>query len=144
MANHHDGDESNFLDVWYDEERTPSPSDSVSPVIVPPVPNKPITRISLFRYLWSRAIEHLSEAQEITICGYSLPETDKMAISLFEKFSNENLKQITVVDPSAETLHKWRSLLRRRNVSDAQWTYYEDFEEYVQRLTYLLTEHGQG
>lgn len=67
-----------------------------------------------------------------------------MAISLFEKFSNENLKQITVVDPSAETLHKWRSLLRRRNVSDAQWTYYEDFEEYVQRLTYLLTEHGQG
>jgi hypothetical protein len=124
-----------FITVWFSRRSTPSPADSSSPLIMPPLPVKPLTQIGLFRFLWTRAYEYLHEAQELVICGYSLPEADRMAQSMFANFRNPSLGSITVVDPNPEMLSKWRSLLRRRNINpNVQWKYFEDFDDYVRSL----------
>jgi hypothetical protein len=130
------GNEENYYidPIWYSKVGTPAPEDQSSPLIMPPLPVKPITHVSLFRFLWTTAYEYLHEASELVICGYSLPDADRMAQSMFANFGNKSLTQITVVDPNTEVLAKWRALLRRRNVSRAKWTYYEDFDEYVRAM----------
>jgi len=57
-----------------------------------------------------------------------------MAQSMFANFSNKSVTQITVVEPNPAVLSKWRALLRRKNVNNARWTYYEDFDEYVEAM----------
>lgn len=64
--------------------KSPAPDEERTPLIIPPVPNKPITTISLFTSLWTRASEYLEGARHIVICGYSLPETDTLAKTLLE------------------------------------------------------------
>ncbi len=121
--------------VWYSRQGTPSPSEDSSPLILPPLPTKPITRIELFRFLWTKAYEYLHEAEELVICGYSLPEADQLAQSLFSGFANRKLKQITIVDPNPAIISRWRALLRRKNVNEgARWMYHDDFDEYVAEL----------
>lgn len=117
--------------VWFAGSGTPDPDDSAQPLIVPPLPVKPITQVSLFRFLWAKAYEYLHEAEEIVVCGYSLPDADRLALSLFGNFVNKRLKSVTVIDPDSTILRKWRGLFRRKNVASARWTYYEDFCEYV-------------
>lgn len=120
--------------IWLDSSRLPSPSDSISPCIIPPLPNKPITQISLFKFLWTKAYEYLHEADRLVICGYSLPETDPLALSLFGNFKNSRLKAIDVVDRNPAILDRWRTLLIRKGVPRVRWTYYSDFVEYVDAL----------
>ena len=127
--------EVNRIDqIWHSDTGVPSPDDEESPCIVPPMPDKPLTQIQLFRYLWTRACEYLHEAEEIVICGYSLPETDDLAMSLFANITNNKLKRVTVIDPNPAILARWRSLLIRRGVSRAEWRYHSDFCEYVEVL----------
>jgi len=130
------GDEANYFvePIWYAKVGTPSPEDDSSPLIMPPLPVKPITHVSLFRFLWTRAYEYLHEAEELVICGYSLPDADRMAQSMFANFGNRSVTQITVVDPNPEVLSKWWALLKRKNVNSARWTYHEDFDEYVEAM----------
>jgi hypothetical protein len=120
--------------IWFSQVNTPAPADDSSPLIMPPLPVKPITHVSLFRFLWTRAYEYLHEADELVVCGYSLPDADRMARSLFSNFGNTSLKQITIVDPNPEVLSKWRALLDRRNVAKAKWMYYSDFQAFVDDL----------
>jgi len=127
-----DGSSYRIRSIWYSKVGTPSPDDDSSPLIMPPLPVKPITRVKLFCFLWTKAYEYLHEAEEIVICGYSLPDADRLAQSMFANFANRNRKTITVVDPNPGILSKWRGLLKRKNVNrKARWTYYEDFAEYV-------------
>jgi hypothetical protein len=129
-------DEKYIIDsVWFSHRGTPSPSEPTAPLIIPPLPQKPITQIKLFCFLWTKAFEYLHEAGELIICGYSLPATDSMAQSLFGNFGNKKLKKITIVDKDPAILKRWRSLLRRKNInSKATWNYNETFEEYVDIL----------
>lgn len=121
--------------VWLAETGTPSPEDATSPLIIPPLPVKPITNISLFCFLWTKAYEYLHEAEELVICGYSLPDADRLAQSLFANFTNRKLRKVTVVDPNPGIMSKWRGLFRRSNVNQhADWMYYETFTEYVDAL----------
>lgn len=120
--------------IWFSRSGSPSPADDESPCIVPPMPEKPLTQIQLFRYLWTRACEYLHEAEEIVICGYSLPETDALAMSLFGNISNDRLQRVTVIDPNPAILARWRSLLIRKGVRRAEWQYHSDFCEYVEAL----------
>ena len=128
----HDGDDVYEIKSIWVSDKTVSPDHDYSPVIMPPLPVKPITEIKLFQFLWTRAFEYLHEAEEIIVCGYSLPEMDRLALSLFGNFANKNLKQVTVVDPDPTIMTKWRNLLRRKNVNNkVKWSYFDDFEEYV-------------
>jgi hypothetical protein len=123
-----------WIDVWYEDKGMPSPKDKCSPLIIPPLPIKPVMDIGLFRFLWTKAYEYLHEAEEIIVCGYSLPETDQHALSLFSNFHNINLKKVTVVDPDPAILGKWRNLFERSNVSKADWMWYKDFSKFVNSL----------
>lgn len=127
-----EGDEYTIDSIWFSEKNTPSPDEDASPLIIPPLPQKPITSIRLFCFLWTKAYEYLHEAKELVICGYSLPETDRLAQSMFGNFSNRSLASITIVDPNPAILAKWRNLFRRNSISAAaKWTYYESFSEYT-------------
>ena len=117
--------------VWVDNSSSPSPSDAVSPLVIPPLPTKPITGISLFRWLWTRAYEYLYTARELIVVGYSLPPADQVADSLFGSFRPERLSRICIVDPSTAALDRWRSVLRRAGVSGQNWDYCESLTDFL-------------
>ena len=73
------------IPIWSNDAtdtKCPSPTDDESPLIIPPIPNKPITRASIFKMLWTTSLEYLTEAKRIIIVGYSCPETDVLAQSM--------------------------------------------------------------
>ena len=72
--------------AWIDDSGPPRPDDDVSPLIIPPLPAKPITSARLLKWLWTRAYEYLHEARELLIVGYSLPVADQMAEAMFGSF----------------------------------------------------------
>lgn len=118
--------------IWYSEKGTPSPQDDSSPLIIPPLPSKPITQIKLFCFLWTKAYEYLHEAKELVICGYSLPDADQLAQSMFANFRNKELRTVTIIDPNPTIMSKWRDLFRRKTINQsARWQYFESFTEYV-------------
>ncbi|MCC5995491.1 MAG: hypothetical protein JJU18_03855 [Oceanicaulis sp.] len=112
----------------------PKPDDARSPLIIPPVPNKPVTKISLFKFLWTRASEYIESAERIVICGYSLPEADAMAQMLFRRMRNASVEEIIIVDPDAAILGKWMDLFSSRNNKRAEWKYYRDFDSFCSSL----------
>ena len=119
-------------EVWLDKTGYPDPASEVSPLIVPPMPSKPIGRVKLFRFLWMRAFEYLYEAKDLVVIGYSLPPADVMAAAMFSSFQSSNLERVILVDPSPEVLLRWRRLLRRTGVPKAvRWEYHETLEEFV-------------
>ena len=95
------------IPLWSNDTKCPSPDDDESLLIIPPVPNKPITKASIFRMLWTTALEYLHEAKRIVIVGYSCPQTDALARSMFTQFHNRKVSDIFVVDPSSDqnTIH---------------------------------------
>lgn len=123
-----------FINIWYSEKGYSAPSDSVSPLIIPPLPTKPITEFGIFRFLWTKAYEYLHEAKEIIVSGYSLPNTDQLAYSLFSNFVNRSIDKVTVVDIDAQVLGKWRQLLDRHNIQIKEWVWESDFYDYVHKM----------
>lgn len=122
-----------FIEKILKKDSIPSPSDESTPLILPPMPQKPITNIAIFRYLWTYAYEYLHECEEIIICGYSFPETDTLAESMFSNFSNKHIKKITIIDPNPTVIKKWKDLFSRNNLaSKVVWEYYDDFVEYIE------------
>jgi hypothetical protein len=119
--------------IWLDD-KVDAPGNDTSPLIIPPIENKPITNVAIFRYLWSYAFEYLHECKELVIIGYSLPDSDTLANSLFSQFDNEKLKKITIVDPSTETVLKWVKLFERMKKKKFIIEYYTDFCSYINRL----------
>lgn len=117
--------------IWCDETQCPQPGAQVSPLIIPPIPNKPITASPIFSHLWRTAFEYLHEARELVIVGYSCPATDTLARTLFSHFDPTKLQKVTVVDPDGAALSKFRALLPGRVASKAKWTYSFDFNEYI-------------
>lgn len=129
--------------VWIDEividGNRPHIDDNLSPLIIPPLPSKPVTKIAIFHFLWTKALEYLYECEELIVCGYSLPPTDQLAMSLFSSFKNPNLKSVTVIDPNAAILNRWRELLIRKGVGRIgddriRWEYFADFSEWVESM----------
>lgn len=121
--------------IWSNDTRCPSPEDNgESPLIIPPIPNKPITKASIFRFLWTTAFEYLHEAQKIVIVGYSCPETDTLAQSMFTQFRNMNVNQVTIVDPAADALPKYDRMISGRMRKSTKWQYYRGFSEYIENM----------
>lgn len=117
--------------IWVDDLNCPKPMDADSPLIIPPIPNKPITAASIFLHLWTLAYEYLHEAEELIIVGYSCPPTDTLARTMFTHFTAKRLTKITIVDPDAMALSRYRQLVPEKIASKAKWSYYSDFSEYI-------------
>jgi hypothetical protein len=118
------------MEIWT-SSKIPKPTDNVSPLIIPPLPAKPLSRIDIFKWLWTKAFEYLQQAEEIVICGYSLPEFDQYAKSLFINVPISKLRKVTIVDPDTSMLGKWAEVFRRKKIRDIQWQWAEDFTDYV-------------
>jgi hypothetical protein len=84
------------------------------PVIVPPSWNKGLYHQDL-KKVWTLAARHLSEARNIFVIGYSLPETDAFFRLLYALGSvgNNPLQRFYVFDPdgSGKVDQRFRSLL---------------------------------
>jgi hypothetical protein len=79
------------------------------PLLVPPTWNKGEYHAALAK-VWARAAAELSEAENIFICGYSLPESDSFFRFLYAlgTVGQQMLKRIWVCDPDKS------GLVRRR------------------------------
>mgnify|MGYP006076713289 CR=1 FL=1 len=119
-------------DIRFDNSICKASADQL-PLIIPPIPQKPITSVSIFRYLWSYAFEYLTEAQNIILVGYSLPPTDRLAVSLFSNFKNKKLNNLTIIDPNEKVLGRWIKLFKRVGVREHDVHYFQDFNEYISR-----------
>ena len=119
--------------IWLDRKNIPHPSDDVSPLIMPPLPYKPITTTPIFSHLWQCAFEYLHEAKRIVIAGYSCPQTDSFAMSMLSQLTNNNLEEIVIIDPDSTSLNKYRTIMNKRMRKKVIWTYYGDFVDYVER-----------
>lgn len=117
--------------VWCEQKIVPAPEDNISPLIIPPLPNKPITQIGIFKYLWMTAYEYLHHAKEIVIVGYSCPQTDSIAHAMFSHFNNTNVERVIIVDPDATMLSKYRGIFKNKTSEGVRWQYYATFEEYI-------------
>lgn len=120
-------------EIWVDK-KIENPGNEVFPLIIPPIPDKPITNVAIFKYLWSYAFEYLTECENLVVSGYSLPETDTLATSLFSKFQNTRLKHVTIVDPSPNTVLKWVNLFNRKGIKNLRTEYFTDFSQYLNQL----------
>lgn len=75
------------------------------PLIIPPVRQKRYDLFGpLFKKLWESAEAALTEADQITIIGYSFPKTDLKTHDLFKRaFVNRgNYPEIVILDPAPE------------------------------------------
>lgn len=122
------------ISIWYSDRGYNSPSDSISPLIIPPLPTKPMTEFSIFRFLWTKAYEYLHEAKQIVVCGYSLPSTDQLAYSMFSNFVNRSIEKVTIVDTDIQVLGRWKQLLDRHNIQIKEWVWESDFSDYVHKM----------
>jgi hypothetical protein len=126
--------ESNSKDkitIWTDDTKSPSPDDGHSPLIIPPIPNKPITATPIFRHLWTNAFEYLHEAKKIVIVGYSCPQTDVMARSIFTQFTNKTTTDIYIIDPAVNAMQNFVDLMHTRVKKNVRWHYYRTFNDYI-------------
>jgi len=118
--------------LWCEFKTIPSPEEGNSPLIIPPLPAKPLSSIGIFGWLWTKAYEYLHQAKHIIVCGYSIPTVDQFAQSLFSNFSSERLEKITIVDPDANVINKWQGLLVRKNIPNPlNWQWERDFSDFV-------------
>ena len=130
----HNRKDDPHIHIWQSDRPT-QPNDAIAPLVVPPLPAKPLSSIGIFRWLWTKAFEYLRQADEIIICGYSLPEIDQFARSLFSNFPSTRLTKVTIVDPNPIIMGKWRDIFNRSNLPSVRWEWVDDFTTYVfQRL----------
>lgn len=117
--------------IWTDSSQVPEPMDDESPLIIPPIPNKPITTASLFRFLWTLAFEYMHQARRLIIIGYSCPPTDSLARTMFGQFKSKNLEEVFIVDPNANALGTYRAMFDPPTASRAKWLYYPSISDYI-------------
>ena len=80
--------------------------------LVPPTWNKTQYH-EYFAKIWSRAADELSDAQDITVIGYSLPESDAFFRDLVALGLEgaTRLRRFTVVDPDTKVAERFNRLL---------------------------------
>jgi hypothetical protein len=119
------------IQIWHSNVVSNPKENKFSPLIIPPIPNKPITQSSIFNYIWQSAYEYMHEAKKIVIVGYSCPNTDNLARAMFSLFANKNIKEIIVVDPDAGILKNYKEMVNPKITKKVRWGYYSGFEEYI-------------
>ncbi len=121
-------------EIWHKEKYSlDSDKDLDSPCIMPPLPNKPIIQIELFKDLWTKAYAYLLEAKHLVICGYSLPITDRLATALFTSLTNKSLESVTIIDPNPAIMLKWKTLLKTKNNRAVRLVYFTELNEFLEK-----------
>lgn len=122
----------NYIPIWIDNDLIPSPDDAYSPLVVPPLPNKPITKVPIFCHLWQCASEYLQECKRIIIVGYRCPPTDTMAVSLLSSVRNTRLSEIVIVNPDASVMSTFQNIMGNSIPKGVKWLYYNSICSYVE------------
>lgn len=107
-----------------------------APVIVPPTWAKSMHYHQLAS-VWRRAAQHLAEAENIIIAGYSLPPTDEFFRNLFAlgSIGSARLRRVWVFDlyPTREMERRYRHMLGRLAESSFR-VFVADFKDLVAQL----------
>jgi len=98
---------------------------SSEPFMAPPTWNKTQYHTQL-ESVWRAAAQELSEAENIFICGYSLPDTDQFFRYLYAlgTVGRSGLKKFCVINPDEEVGRKFRGLCGPLALS--RFTFYSD------------------
>jgi hypothetical protein len=96
---------------------------ATEPVVVPPTWNKTQYHEDLAR-VWFHAAAELADAENIFICGYSLPGTDKFFHYLYALGSvgQARLKRFWVFNPDEKVEDRFRSILGQMALQRFQFT----------------------
>ena len=98
------------------------------PLVVPPIYEKASRFFRPLRSIWTAAAQEISQANRIVVFGYSFPETDFAARSLFRKgfHANKRLNRVDVIDPNPDVAAKASSLTGARTTR-----HYRDVRAFV-------------
>ena len=76
----------------------------LSPVIVPPVPDK-AQYLGAKNQIWAKALDQLTNADELVILGYSMPAIDESALALIRDAITTNTDlTVDIVNPGLEVI----------------------------------------
>jgi hypothetical protein len=99
--------------------------------IIPPESNKAYDK-GIFAVLWANAAEALGRARNLIIIGYSLPATDLHATALFRtSIRSEQLKSLTIVNPSREDRARIRSVVQRGISTETRVLSFDSVREFL-------------
>lgn len=95
------------------------------PVIIPPTWNKTEYNNDI-AIIWETAAKELSEAENIYIIGYSLPESDQFFRYLFAlgTLGIKTIRRIWIINPDDKLANKYRSLLGRETDCERYFKYF--------------------
>ena len=95
--------------VWREHKRRMR----LFPFVVPPIYEKSLLFKGSLGPVWRAAREALESADQIIVFGYSFPDADFAARTLLRRcyFSNEALREVTVIDPDPRVGAKVSELL---------------------------------
>src|SRR5205085_2387516 len=96
-----------------------------SPYVVPPTWNKSQYH-SVLESVWQAAARELSTAENIIVCGYSLPESDQFFRYLYAlgTVGELRLKRLWVFDPNETVGKRFRGLLGQGAIQRFQYSPY--------------------
>ncbi|MGE0274555.1 MAG: hypothetical protein AB7G68_08420 [Nitrospiraceae bacterium] len=129
-----------YADVFFDQldadpkNKMPhgSTSDYGTSLIIPSYLKDPY-KVAVLPSLWSRAGEKLRKATHLTVIGYSLPDADSFAKSLFQKTIGTNTSLISIeiiVNGDEKAFRRWQAICPNIQI-DCKVP--QTFKEYVTR-----------
>ncbi len=130
--------------VWEEMSRISKCKTGLLPLIVPPVLDKSIYYVNnIIKVQWEKAMDYLSEANEIYILGYSLPETDLATKFLFQKalFNNSSKLHVIIKDDDknyAKTTEKRYLSILDGNIDRLEFINVDSNKSSLQTLTEIL------
>lgn len=125
------------LAYYYRYQRLPQEHCSIcqellEPVLVPPTYRKDVGKYSFLAKVWQKAEKVISQADEITIVGYSFPEADMEARWLFKRalLGRAKRPKLFLVEPASSVRDKIRAIFLD---TVETCTEYDSFKEYCQK-----------
>lgn len=104
--------ESESITVWCDAR--PCFRSVNQAAIVPPMPEKSIPR--WLHNVWSDAEAALKHAKAWLVCGYSIPDYDRAALSLFKNHA-KYCSRLIISDPSDVVVKRWRGIVPHARIT---------------------------
>jgi len=105
------------------------------PLIIPPTWAKAARYIPM-QAVWKLAIKEISEAEQLVIIGYSMPDTDSFFRYLLASgiSLHSNLQRVIIVNPSSDVAHRFKRILPK---SVRIFYFNRTFEELVPNMASL-------